>query len=201
LEQSIIQQRNETLLLNQKLEKSRQALEELSNLDELTQLPNRRAAHNLFHRELQRARLHHLPLSMIFLDMDNFKQINDFHGHEYGDVVLRSFAHIVRSQVRAGDIVTRWGGDEFVVMLADSEREGAKRIAALLLSEFQARPIHLPNGTPTFIEVSIGICQVSSSQVETSSLTRIIQTADQAMYISKRSGGCQSTILDLETLD
>lgn len=135
---------------------------------------------------------------MIFLDMDNFKQINDFHGHEYGDVVLRSFAHIVRSQ---GARRRYCQADEFVVMLAILEREGAKRIAALLLSEFQVRPIHLPNGTPTFIEVSIGICQVSSSQVETSSLTRITETADQAMYISKRSGGRQSTILDLETLD
>ncbi len=198
MEQNIIQQRNETLLLNNELEKSRKLLEELSALDDLTKLPNRRAAHQIFQHKLQYAKIKQYPLSVIFLDLDNFKKINDRYGHENGDLALKFLANILQSHIRSEDTSIRWGGDEFVIMLADSENEGAKRIANLLISALEEHPVKLLSDVNFHIKASMGICQIKPSQFEEASLLDVIRTADHAMYISKRNGGKQITCLDLE---
>jgi len=199
LEQNIVQQRNEMFLLNTQLEKSRKALEELSGLDELTQLPNRRAANQLILHKFQQARLNQRLLSVIFFDLDNFKKINDQRGHESGDLALKFVANILRTHTRAEDTAIRWGGDEFVIILADSEQGGANRIASLLLSVFAERPVTLLNGDKVHIKASIGICNVKNSLLEKVNPQEVIHMADSAMYISKRNGGKQITSLDMGT--
>lgn len=139
--------------------------------------------------------MHEQPLSFIFLDLDNFKKINDNFGHENGDIVLQFVAEILQSHIRADDIAVRWGGDEFLIMLTDTEQGGAKRIASLLLSIFDNKLVHLPNHKNINVSASIGICHVPPDLVEQVSLTDVINTADRAMYNSKHNGGNQATIL------
>ncbi len=199
LEQNIIQQRNEMYLLNDQLEKSRRALEELSGMDELTRLPNRRAANQFMLRKFQQARLQQRPLSVVFFDLDNFKEINDQHGHESGDLALQFLADVLRAHIRAEDTAIRWGGDEFVIILSDSEHEGANRIASLLLSVFDQKPVTLLNGEKIHLKASIGICNVQAALLDKVAPQDVIHMADNAMYISKRSGGRQITSLDMES--
>jgi diguanylate cyclase (GGDEF)-like protein len=197
LEQGIIQQRNEMILLNTQLEKSHHLLEELSALDDLTKLPNRRAAQQLFQHRLQQARASGIAMSVIFLDLDNFKGINDLYGHENGDLALKTLADILRLHIRVDDVAVRWGGDEFLIILEDGEFEGAKRISNHLLSIFKKQPLLLPGGIQIHLKASLGICLVRAAQLERTNLQEIIHVADRAMYISKRRGGAQVTLLDL----
>ncbi|MDD2921498.1 MAG: GGDEF domain-containing protein [Anaerolineales bacterium] len=198
LEQSIIQQRNETILLKSQIEKSYKRLEEISDLDDLTKLFNRRAARQLFNYKLQQAQANSQPLSVLFIDMDNFKTINDCYGHENGDVALKFTANILRTYIRIEDTAIRWGGDEFVVILSDSAYEGSQRVASLLLDMFDKHSVYLSDNESFHIKASIGICQVSLNALKTATAQRIIRAADRAMYISKEKGGKQVTCIELE---
>lgn len=203
LEQAVIQQRNEMYLLTNHLEKSRRALEEVSNSDELTRLFNRRAANQILSQKFQQASLQQRPISIIFLDLDNLKQINDQHGHSSGDLALQFLADTLRALIRGEDVAFRWGGDEFVVILSDSEREGAYRIARALMSHLDQKPIVLlKNGESIYLKVSIGICSISPNDLlEKVSLQDAIHMADEAMYLSKRNGGHQITTFDIGTIN
>lgn len=197
LEQKLTQQRNEMALLNRELEKSYRMLGNLSGLDELTQLPNRNAARHIFQHRLVNAKKYQQPLSLIFLDMDNLKPINDRHGHESGDRALQFLAGTLRGIVRSDDALARWGGDEFVILLS-SEEQGARRIAHVLLDKLENTPCHFPNGAQEKISISIGVCHVPAQVLKTASLEQIINAADRAMYISKKNGGNCITEITLE---
>lgn len=197
LEQKLTQQRNEMALLNRELEKSYRMLGNLSGLDELTQLSNRNAARHIFQHRLVNAKKYQQPLSLIFLDMDNLKQINDRHGHDSGDCALQFLTKTLRDAVRSDDALARWGGDEFAILL-NNEWQGARRIANALLSTLADRSCALPNGNEEKIRVSIGICHVPAHALKTASLEKILQAADRAMYLSKRSGGNRVTEVNLE---
>lgn len=196
LEQKLAQQRNEMILLNLELEKSYRMLRNLSGLDELTQLSNRNAAQRIFQHRLAQAQKHHLPLSLIFLDLDNLKQINDTHGHESGDRALIHLAAAMRAHVRSADMAARWGGDEFAIMLVE-EPQGARRIANALLDALAERPCVFPNGMQENLRVSIGICHVAPQTIKEVPLEKILAAADRAMYLSKRSGGNRFTEINL----
>ena len=198
MEQNISQKRNEIILYTAELKKTHKILNELSNIDDLTKLPNRQAAQRIFQERIQGASINEQPLSVIFMDLDNFKKINDNFGHKNGDIVLQFVSEILRSHIRMGDVAVRWGGDEFLIMLTDMEQSGAKRIANLLLSIFDEKPVHLPNHEKINVSASIGICHVPPNLVERVSLTDVINTADRAMYNSKHNGGNQATILHAE---
>ncbi|MFN3741533.1 MAG: diguanylate cyclase [Anaerolineales bacterium] len=198
LEQKLVQQRNELALLNRELEKSYRKLGGLSGIDDVTQLFNRTAAREFFQRRLAIAQKHGQPVSLIFLDMDNLKEINDRYGHESGDSALRLLANVLRNIVRAGDAPARWGGDEFVILLNDDDGEGARRIARTLFERLTNTPCILSDGTQKTIQVSIGICHAPAHALSTASLEKILQAADRAMYISKHSGGNRITEVNLE---
>ncbi len=197
LEQKLAQQRNEMALLNRELEKSYRILGNLSGIDELTQVFNRNAANHIFQHRLANAKKFRQPLSLIFLDMDNLKQINDQHGHESGDRALQFLASTLRSVVRFDDAPARWGGDEFVILL-NSEGRGAHRIAHALLDRLANIPCAFPNGVQEMIHVSIGVCHVPAHALKNASLGKILEAADRAMYLSKRSGGNRVTEINLE---
>lgn len=197
LEQKLTQQRNEMALLNRQLEKSFRMLGNLSGIDELTQLFNRNAASHIFQRRLDKAKKYHQPVTMLFLDMDDLKQINDQHGHESGDRALQFLASVLRSLIRSEDAPTRWGGDEFTILLND-DTQGARRIAHALLDRLAHIPCTLPNGAQETIRVSVGICHVPAHALKNASLQKIMETADRAMYISKQKGGNCITEVSLE---
>jgi diguanylate cyclase (GGDEF)-like protein len=154
-------------------------LAELALFDPLTQLYNRRAFRHLAHRELVRARRSRKPVSLIFIDLDNFKQVNDASGHAAGDDVLGRVADELRA-FRASDIASRHGGDEFVVLLPESDavasRFAAERLRADLLASMAA------HGYP--VTFSVGVV---TSEPAPYSVDALIQRADELAYEVKRA--------------
>ena len=164
----------------QRLRHIQQQLSQLATNDPLTGLVNARAFAARLTQELERNRRYPRPLALMYLDLDDFKVINDSHGHQTGDAVLRLVADAMRSSVRQADIVGRLGGDEFAVLMPETDAPladaAAKRLAAGLRTVFK--------GTPT-VTASIGVVSCVAAEANTDELLR---RADQAMYEAKRAG-------------
>lgn len=162
-----------------------QALADLANNDPLTQLPNRRWLMNFLPAALRRAERGRGKLALMFIDLDNFKDVNDTIGHPAGDEVLVQAAGRVRDTVRASDYVVRLGGDEFTVVLdnADSD-EAVARIASELITRL-SEPYPLGTSMVTTVSASIGISLFPQDGKETDQL---IKHADVAMYAAKADG-------------
>jgi two-component system, cell cycle response regulator len=157
-------------------------LEAMAYYDELTGVANRRFAVRQLHALLSRARRHDQELSVVLLDADRFKALNDRHGHGAGDEVLRGLAQRLRARVRAEDVVARFGGEEFLVILPDTGATGAATAAEDLRSAVAAEPfavgrIALP------LTVSVGFATWSGEDLE-----RLIARADRGLYAAKESG-------------
>ena len=155
----------------------------LARHDPLTGLFNRRAFSETVEVEIQKCKRHSLPMAVLLLDIDHFKKINDIHGHASGDVVLRHVGELLRSQCRRSDICARWGGEEFVMVLAHTEPEGANVVAERVRRAIEA--LKIENG-PIMIPVtaSIGVTSLYASD----SLDTFLDRADKAMYVAKTSG-------------
>jgi len=164
----------------QRLRAIQQQLSRLATHDPLTGLVNARSFAARLTQELERNRRYPRPLSLVYLDLDDFKVINDSHGHQTGDAVLRFVAEAMRASVRQADIVGRLGGDEFVVLMPETDAAladaAAKRLAAGLRNRFK--------GTPT-VTASIGVVSCVAPDANSDELLR---RADQAMYEAKRAG-------------
>ncbi|MFZ4875918.1 GGDEF domain-containing protein [Janthinobacterium sp. Mn2066] len=159
-------------------------LEQRSNLDPLTSVLNRRGFADAHARESARLQRSGLPLAVMSIDLDFFKAINDAHGHAVGDLVLVDVAGVITAALRAGDFVARFGGEEFVVLLPDTDQERAILIAQRIRQVLhQPRPsgaMHLPRYT-----VSIGIaCQHGSGEP----LDAMLLRSDRALYRAKQAG-------------
>ena len=133
--------------------------------------------------EIVRATRYHHPLSLIMLDIDLFKDVNDTYGHQVGDEVLRGLASILNQQVRETDILARYGGEEFVMMLSETDAESAKIIAERLRQNIETA-VFIKNKPELRITVSMGV----SSQKGTLDPSIILSAADEALYLAKRSG-------------
>ena len=158
----------------------------LARLDPLTQAWNRRAIVELLQRELERARRERGRVAVLFIDLDRFKGINDRHGHAAGDAVLCEAAVRMRAVVRPYDPVGRYGGDEFVVIIAGTGAErGAARAAAAIAAGLRGRPVATPAGEVK-VTASIGVAVASTGARDPE---RLIADADRAMYAAKRAGG------------
>lgn len=169
------------------LERLTVKLESLAVTDALTGLANRRRFDEGLELEWLRARRDSLPLSLIMIDVDHFKQINDTHGHPCGDGVLRDIAHELTQHVRrAGDLVARYGGEEFAVLLPNTDLATAYLFAERLREAIQMKPLDAANNAFS-ITVS---CGVSCALAESLHGRRewLIQEADTALYEAKRSG-------------
>jgi diguanylate cyclase (GGDEF)-like protein len=164
----------------QRLRRSQAELAKLVIQDQLTNVLNARAFADRLAQELDRNRRYPHPLSLLYMDLDNFKVINDTHGHQTGDAVLRLVADAMRGSVRQADVVGRLGGDEFAVLLPETDAQladaAAKRLVAGLRNVFK--------GTPS-VTASIGVVSCSATDASTDDLLR---RADQAMYDAKRMG-------------
>ena len=157
-------------------------LERASNIDALTGLPNRRSLMETFTSECERARRYGQPLSVLFIDIDKFKPINDQYGHAAGDEALKLLARTMRSTMRTTDMVARLAGDEFIALLPGSTREEAQ-IAASRLREAIAQTTLLHQGVSIKLQISVGITEYEMNE----SPEDILERADHAMYEDKRS--------------
>jgi diguanylate cyclase (GGDEF)-like protein len=165
---------------NRRLETAQNELRQLVITDALTGTRNRRFFDEVICRELQRHRRYRTPLSIVFIDIDRFKTINDTLGHETGDRVLRDVAGFLLRNIREADYVFRWGGDEFLVLISCTEQEALRRSAALQ-EAFAVSP-HIAN-LPPGVGLSIGCVEVP---VETDDILPLIQAADERMYADKK---------------
>jgi diguanylate cyclase (GGDEF)-like protein len=154
-------------------------LQQYALTDSLTNLPNRRAFQTACEREFAPGDGDGRPMSLIVLDIDCFKQINDKHGHDAGDRVLQQIAQVVRSVVQPSDFPVRWGGDEFAVLLPDSPLSQARAMAEKIRHAVESFPFDVGPVT-----VSLGTALLSSDR----SVHSLFQRADRALYEAKRQG-------------
>ena len=173
------------LKLEEQLMQARQQMEDLALHDGLTGLFNRRAIEEYAEAEYNIASRKGRAMSVILLDIDHFKNVNDRFGHKFGDVVLRRVAQTLKEDLRNYDRVGRWGGEEFLLILPDTELKDAVTVAERLRSKTATAQISLENGDSFSVQISLGTaCTVN----QYSSLTKLIDAADQALYRAKQSG-------------
>jgi diguanylate cyclase (GGDEF)-like protein len=157
----------------------------LALLDPLTMLGNRTALDTTLRRELQMAERHHHELSLLMVDVDFFKKINDEHGHHRGDLVLCEVAKGIQSACRSSDISFRYGGEEFVVVLGKTDEAGAKIIAERIRQQIAEINV-VYNGKIIATTVSIGIA--THHHTEKENINDLFDRADKALYFAKSSG-------------
>ncbi|RUO53526.1 GGDEF domain-containing protein [Pseudidiomarina homiensis] len=159
-------------------------LNRLASVDELTQLYNRRQAKALAETELSRADRNSLPLSAMLLDIDHFKLINDVYGHDKGDQVLQYIAKIMQRELRQHDIIGRWGGEEFMIVLPETDLAHAEYIGERLRNAIGSHAWGTDLGHEIQITASIGISQHKQNET----FNRLLKRADTALYMSKSEG-------------
>jgi diguanylate cyclase (GGDEF)-like protein len=179
------------------LEASNMELEQLTLTDPLTGLGNRRAFQEAVDHDVALFRRHGDPASLLILDLDAFKRINDTHGHDAGDRLLQRFAQLLQQRVRATDLACRLGGEEFAVVLRRSGHNDATAIAEALRQAVEAMAVELEDGTRVAITVSIGVASLSLDE-DLTTTRALCRAADQAMYASKRRG--RNRVTDYTTL-
>ncbi len=152
-------------------------------VDGLTGVANRRRCEEAFHAEIVRAERLATPLSVVLADLDNFKAVNDVHGHAAGDETLRTFAAVLRETVRESDLAGRWGGEEFLLLLPGAGSEGAAQLAERVRIALAERQVPGPAG-PFSVTASFGVA-THHAGVDASTL---FAAADRALYRAKRAG-------------
>ena len=175
---------------NRRLETAQGKLRRMVITDPLTGCRNRRFFDEIIGRELQRHRRHGIPLSLLFVDIDRIKAVNDQLGHEAGDDVLRQVASFLLANIREADYVFRWGGDEFLILLSCNEHE-ARRRGAALQRDFANSPetASLPAG----VGLSIGCAEVRAGH---DNVMDLVKVADERMYENKRDVGRYASIAE-----
>jgi diguanylate cyclase (GGDEF)-like protein len=156
-----------------------QRAEQLTVTDDLTKLFNSRYLNLYIGREIKRCKRHSVPLSVIFLDLDGFKSINDQYGHLAGSRTLAEVGAILATSVRESDVLARYGGDEFVVVLPETPAAGALVIAERIRRAIEEHPFLQAQGLQARISASLGIAAYPDHALTPEGL---IQKADQAMY-------------------
>jgi len=164
-----------------------QQTRELSNTDSLTRLANRRQFQTVLEKEFAQARRYRSNFSLIMVDIDHFKLYNDCHGHLQGDGVLREVAHILQDNIREIDLAARFGGEEFIILMPKTNKEGARAAAEKLRrcvagKDFPGAGQSQPEGRLT---LSLGIAEFPDDGQEPEAL---LERADQALYQAKNMG-------------
>ena len=160
-------------------------LERRASLDELTQVYNRRRWLESAEHSLKTAKRYGGALSMIILDIDNFKSINDTWGHQSGDKVLRETAAIIREYSREADVVGRYGGEEFVILCPRSDLSNTVEVAERLRKIIEATPF----GVPRRVTATFGVAQATWEEIESLDVDSILSRADKALYAGKSREG------------
>lgn len=159
----------------------------LSETDKLTQLYNRYKLDDALEREFKRSKRTQSPFAVILLDIDNFKQVNDIFGHQAGDIILKELAGVLKKSIRTTDIVGRWGGEEFIFILPDTNETGAMLLAEKIRTRISAT--HFTH--PEKITGSLGVSVYRGD----SAVATIISRADQALYTAKHHGRNQVQVI------
>lgn len=164
----------------------------LANIDSLTKALTRRAFMEKSGTELNRSDRGSMPVSVMLMDVDHFKKVNDAHGHQTGDLVLQGVAALVRDSLRDFDVFGRYGGEEFVVLLPETDLEQAVHVAERCRKLIASSPFVSVSGESLTCSVSIGICQRRPEE----GLESLLGRADHLLYVAKDSGRnqCQSSI-------
>jgi diguanylate cyclase (GGDEF)-like protein/PAS domain S-box-containing protein len=182
---------SETIKLSLSNLRLRDELRQQAIRDPLTDLFNRRYLEEALPRELYQAQRRKMPLSIVMLDMDGFKQFNDSFGHGPGDALLREFGRTLRNHLRKGDISCRYGGDEFLLVMADSSIADTQERLEQLRTSLKSLQIHYGEQVLGMITLSAGIAQTPEHGTTTAELLR---AADEALYAAKQAGGNRTVI-------
>jgi len=164
-----------------------QKVQRLATQDPLTGCFNRRHFFERAEQEMQRSLRYSRPLALVMMDIDEFKQVNDRFGHPVGDEALCSLVRLCQGQMRAIDLLGRYGGDEFAILMPETTLEGARQAAERLREDIQQMAIATPDGTCS-MTVSIGVADLSGGSKETAKLDGLVRRADQALYAAKSAG-------------
>lgn len=155
-----------------------------ASFDPLTRLYNRRVFELFMNQETAKFRRYQHPLSLIMTDLDNFKKINDAFGHKTGDLILQDFANILRQGIREADLPARWGGEEFAVMLPETDLKGAEKLAECLRQAIELHNFpHVGNITASF-----GVSGMTDADSD------LVHAADKALYQAKQTGRNKVTV-------
>ncbi len=157
----------------------------LATVDPLTGIANRQAIMARLSGELARAARYHHPLSVIIVDLDHFKRLNDAHGHVAGDAILRHVGQLLGSSVRSVDVAGRYGGEEFLIVLPETDVDAAAALAEKLRRTISGSAVRLPEGEMASVTLSAG---VAGGQVDTIQLDHLVRDADAALYSAKALG-------------
>lgn len=164
---------------------AREKLARLATHDPLTDLYNRRVFEQRLNEAVLRAQRYDEAVSLLMLDLDHFKQINDSHGHRAGDEILRRVAHVILKQIRGTDLAARYGGEEFAVILSGTSESQADEMSERIRQHIQALEIKIDSDTCASTTISIGISEYSPQLASSEAL---IEAADQALYRAKQEG-------------
>jgi diguanylate cyclase (GGDEF)-like protein/PAS domain S-box-containing protein len=171
--------------MQEEMEKSATELERLALTDPLTGLGNRRFLMDRLEAELSRSRRTRSSLSILVVDVDHFKSVNDRYGHPTGDAALEHFGHLLKDCIRASDIPARFGGEEFCIILADTALDGARVIAERIRSRCAHQYLVAMDGSKFQITCSIG---VTEAETPSDTPASVFERADQNVYKAKQSG-------------
>jgi two-component system, cell cycle response regulator len=175
------------LQLEENLRKAAVRLEQQALTDDLTGLMNRRAMYQIGRQEIARARRNQSPLSILFLDLDKFKLVNDTYGHPAGDEALKLAARLISSNTRVYDQIGRWAGDEFIILLPDANREQALQVVERIHRSFENEPLVLNHNDKLTLRASIGLYSMMPGGEKNLDIDTLIRDADRDMYRVKHS--------------
>ncbi|MCD8513732.1 MAG: GGDEF domain-containing protein, partial [Nitrincola sp.] len=167
--------------LNRQLQESLEALSHQANTDALTGKMNRRALNNALAELIVKGERRKTVFSLLMMDIDFFKAINDNHGHDVGDKALQHVANRISSQLREGDLCARYGGEEFVVLLPNTATDEAMQVAERIRAEVESSPLNLPKQP---ITLSIGVATYQPGM----DAEKLLKAADKEVYRAKESG-------------
>jgi len=193
-EEKLRRAKDELETVHRELQQSFAREQQMARTDELTDINNHHFLLQLADREFDVAMRYHLPLTMMFFDIDDFKQINDAFGHLMGDQALKKLIQIIRAEIRSADVIGRYGGDEFVILLPQTSAQEALPFAERIHASIAAMRLDTDKGALT-LTISIGIAQMihGASQIDT--LENLLLRADQALYAAKQAGK-NCTVID-----
>ena len=182
-----------TVDLHREIDAKNRLLEALAHTDSMTDLPNRRAIEDWADRQLRGAARHGFPMWVVQADLDSFKEINDNHGHDAGDIVLKRFSDVLKGNTRASDICGRMGGDEFLLVITHVEKHYIQVTINRLREEWAACEFEF-GGKRVSLTASFGIAGFWGKGAPT--FQALVAQADKALYAAKRTGGNRVEVTD-----